>query len=91
MSKPSKDVLRLPIEKRAEIAFKVAVAKAIDEHTRLGLPFYIWRNSRVVKLSPNKTRNSSRATKVEVLSAARFRFVYNYFAASRARKLLRAC
>jgi hypothetical protein len=63
MSKPSKDVLRLPIEKRAEIAFKVAVAKAIDEHTRLGLPVYIWRNSRVVKLSPNKTRNSSRRRK----------------------------
>jgi hypothetical protein len=63
MSEPSKDVLRLPIEKRAEIAFKVAVAKAIDEHTRLGLPVYIWRNSRVVKLSPNKTRNSSRPRK----------------------------
>ena len=63
MSKPSKDVLRLPIEKRAEIAFKVAVAKAIDEHTRLGLPVYIWRNSRIVKLSPNKTRNSSRRGK----------------------------
>ena len=63
MSKPSKDVLRLPIEKRAEIAFKVAVAKAIDEHTRLGLPVYIWRNSKVVKLSPNKTRNSSRRRK----------------------------
>ncbi len=63
MSKPSKDVLRLPIEKRAEIAFKVAVAKAIDEHTRLGLPVYIWRNSRVVKLSPNKPRNSSRRGK----------------------------
>ena len=55
MRKPSKDVLRSPIEKRAEIAFKVAVAKAIDEHTRLGLPVYVWRNSRVVKLSPNKT------------------------------------
>lgn len=63
MSKPSKDVLRLPIEKRAEIAFKVAVAKAIDEHTRLGLPVYVWRNSRVVKLSPDKTRNSSRRRK----------------------------
>jgi hypothetical protein len=60
MSKPSTDILRLPIEKRAEIAFKVAVAKAIDEHTRLGLPVYIWRNNRVVKLSPNKTRNSKR-------------------------------
>jgi hypothetical protein len=46
VNKPSKAVLRLPIEKRAEIAFKVAVAKAIDEHTRLGLPVYIWRNHR---------------------------------------------
>jgi hypothetical protein len=63
MSKPSKYVLQLPIERRAEIAFKVAVAKAIDEHTRLGLPVYIWRKSRVVKLSPNKTRNSSRRPK----------------------------
>lgn len=63
MSKPSKDVLRLPIEKRAEIAFKVAVAKAIDEHTRLGLPIYIWRKSRVVKLAPDKADNSSRGRK----------------------------
>jgi len=58
MSKPSREVLQLSIEKRAEIVFKVAVAKAIDEHTRLGLPVYIWRKSRVVKLSPNKTSNS---------------------------------
>jgi hypothetical protein len=61
MSKPSKHILQLPIEKRAEIAFKVAVAKAIDEHTRLGLPVYVWRNSRVVKLSPKRTGNSSRS------------------------------
>ena len=60
MSKPSIDVLRLPIEKRVEIAFKVAVARAIDERARLGLPVYIWRNNRVVKLFPNKTRNSKR-------------------------------
>ena len=63
MSKPSRDILKLPLEKRAEIAFKVAVAKAIDEHTRLGLPVYIWRKSRVVKLSSNKGRNSSRRPK----------------------------
>jgi hypothetical protein len=54
MRKPSKDVLRLPLEKRAEIAFKIAVAKAIDEHSRLGLPAYIWRNGKVVELSPDK-------------------------------------
>jgi len=56
MSKPSKAVLRLPIEKRAEIAFKIAVAKAIDEHARLGLPVYIWRDGRVVELSPDEVR-----------------------------------
>lgn len=59
MSKPSKAVLRLPLHKRAEIAFKIAVAKAIDEHARLGLPVYIWRNGRVVELSPDEARNIS--------------------------------
>lgn len=53
MNKPSKAILRLPLQKRAEIAFKIAVAKAIDEHARLGLPIYIWRDGGVVKLSPD--------------------------------------
>jgi len=59
MSKPSKAVLRLPIEKRAEIAFKIAVAKAIDEHARLGLPVYISRNGKVEKLLPDEARKRS--------------------------------
>jgi hypothetical protein len=62
MSKPSKDVLRFPLEKRAEIAFKIAVAKAIDEHARLGLPIYVWRDGKVVELCPEeilKSRSSS--------------------------------
>lgn len=59
MSKPSKAVLRLPIEKRAEIAFKIAVAKAIDERARLGLPVYVWRDGRVVELSPDDVRKLS--------------------------------
>jgi hypothetical protein len=57
MSKPTKAVLWLPLEKRAEIAFKIAVAKAIDEHARLGLPVYIWRDGRVVALSPDEVRS----------------------------------
>jgi hypothetical protein len=61
MSKPSKHVLLLPIERRAEIAFKIAVAKAIDEHTRLGLPVYIWRNGKVVELSQDNARNVARS------------------------------
>jgi hypothetical protein len=61
MNKLSKDILRLPIEKRAEIAFKIAVAKAIDENVRLGLPVYISRNGKVVRLSSRAARNSSRS------------------------------
>ena len=60
MSKPpSKAILRLPIEKRAEIAFKIAVAKAIDEHARLGLPIYVWRDGRVVEIPAEHVLNSS--------------------------------
>ena len=59
MCKPSQDVLKVPLEKRAEIAFKVAVAKAIDEHTRLGFPIYVWRDGRVVELSPEDARNQA--------------------------------
>jgi len=60
MSKPSKAVLRLPLEKRAEIAFTIAVAKAIDEHARLGLPVYVWRDGRVIELSPDEARKYCR-------------------------------
>ena len=60
MKKPSKAVLRLPLHKRAEIAFKVAVAKAIGEHARLGLPVYIWRNGRVVELPPEEAVGAHR-------------------------------
>ncbi len=62
MSKPSKHVSRLPLEKRAEIAFKAAVAKAIDEHARLGLPIYIGREGKVVELSANEVRDFSKST-----------------------------
>jgi hypothetical protein len=60
MNKPSQDVMRLPIEQRAEIAFKAAVARAINEHARLGVPIYIWRNKRVAKLSPSAVLGRSK-------------------------------
>jgi hypothetical protein len=46
MSWVPKSVLRLPLEKRAEMAFKQAVEEVIDEHARLGLPLYIWRDAK---------------------------------------------
>jgi hypothetical protein len=62
MSKPSKHILGLPLEKRAEIAFKAAVAKAIDENARLGLPVYVGRDGKVIQLSSDELRELSRST-----------------------------
>jgi hypothetical protein len=54
-------ILRLPLEKRAELAFQEAVDEVIVEHARLGLPLYIGRNGKVVRLSPKKVRSLSRS------------------------------
>jgi hypothetical protein len=71
MNKPSKAILRLPLEKRAEIAFKIAVAKAIDEHARLGLPIYIWRNGKIVAVSAEQARRESKSARKEQLRRSR--------------------
>jgi hypothetical protein len=60
MSKERKRVLRLPLEKRAELALREAVDEVILEHARLGLPLFVGENGRVVKLSPRKVRDLSR-------------------------------
>lgn len=54
MIKPPANVLELPLEQRAEMALKAAVEKVIVEHARLGLPIYIWREGKIVELSPEE-------------------------------------
>ena len=39
---------------RAEEALKVAVAEAIAEHRREGIPIAIWRNGKVVRLQTDQ-------------------------------------
>ncbi len=56
MTKPPANGLRLPLEVRAEMAFKAAVEKAFVEHARQGLPMYIWREGKIVELSPEEVR-----------------------------------
>lgn len=65
MKTASKSVLRLPLEKRAEMAFKEAVEEVIDEHARLGLPIYIWRDGKVIGLSAQELRHHSAVTSGE--------------------------
>jgi hypothetical protein len=51
------------MEKKAELALREAVDGVIAENARLGLPLYIGRNGKVVKLSPRKVRSLSRANR----------------------------
>ena len=62
MKRTHQSILRLPMEKRAEMALREAVDEVIAEHARLGFPLYIGRNGKVVKLSPSKVRGLSRST-----------------------------
>lgn len=50
MTKPPPNILELPLEERAVMAFKVAVEKVIIEHARTGRPFYIWRDGKVIAM-----------------------------------------
>jgi hypothetical protein len=61
MKRSRQSILRLPMEKRAELAFREAVDEVIREHARLGLPLYIGREGKVVRLSPTKVRVLSRS------------------------------
>lgn len=61
MKRTRESILRLPMEKRAELALREAVDEVIAEHARLGLPLYIGRDGKVVKLSPTKVRGLSRS------------------------------
>jgi hypothetical protein len=51
MNKTPEDILELPLVERAEIAFKVAVEKAMKRHARKGLPAYILRDGKVIEIS----------------------------------------
>lgn len=62
MKRTHQRILRLPMEKRAEMALREAVDEVIAEHARLGLPLYIGRNGKVVKLSRSKVRGLSKST-----------------------------
>ena len=56
----TQNVLELPPMERAELAMKAAMQRVIEEHIREGLPLYIWRDGKVVAVSPEDLRTQSR-------------------------------
>jgi hypothetical protein len=50
MTRLPENVTELPLEVRAEMAFKSAVEEVLIESARQGLPMYIWRDGQVIAL-----------------------------------------
>ena len=44
------------------MALKEAVEGVIEENARLGLPMSIWRDGKIVQLSPDEVRELARST-----------------------------
>jgi|WetSurSiteA1Bulk_404760.scaffolds.fasta_scaffold501439_2 hypothetical protein len=44
----------IPLDIRAEMALKEAVALAIAEHKRMGRSIVVWRDGKVVKIPPEE-------------------------------------
>ena len=58
MKRIPRNILLLPLQKRAELALQKAVEGVIEEHARLRLPLYIGREGQVVKLSRTRYADS---------------------------------
>ncbi len=56
--KPSAELLALPLEVRALMAFEAAVEQVIEEHVRDGRPLYIWRDGAVVAVPAQELRDT---------------------------------
>ena len=52
------EILQLPMEERAQMAFTEAVEEVIQEHARLHLPIYISQGGKVVEVSPEEILKS---------------------------------
>ena len=59
MSRVPKNVMDLPLHDRALLALRAAVRKAKAEHIRAGMPFYVWRDGKIVDLLEKKSRRRS--------------------------------
>ncbi len=44
----------IPLAYRAEKALKRAVAKALAEHKKNGIPIAVWRDGKVVRIPPDQ-------------------------------------
>jgi hypothetical protein len=43
---------RLSLQDKAELALKEAVREVVERHKKTGRPLSVWRNGKVVRISP---------------------------------------
>lgn len=67
MIKKKKKLWDIPIEIRAESALREAVANAITEHKRAGMPITIWHEGKVVQIPPDQIDVHEEQTEYEIL------------------------
>jgi hypothetical protein len=56
MTKPPANVLTLPMSVRAEMAMKAAYESLGIEHARQGWPIVVWRDGKMVEVSPEELK-----------------------------------
>jgi len=61
MKKPPRNVLKLPLGVRAEMALKAAVENLIEERAREGRSIFVWKNEKVVEVTATELRRKLRA------------------------------
>ena len=67
MMKKKKKLWDIPIEIRAESALREAVANAITEHKRAGVPITIWHDGKVVQIPPDQIEVHEEQNEYEIL------------------------
>jgi hypothetical protein len=65
MTKPPANVLDLPLEERAIMALRAAVEKVIIDNARRGTPIYVWRDGKVVEVSPEELKKEAARIEAE--------------------------
>ncbi len=60
-----------PLREEALQALRDAVGKVIQEHKRLGIPLAIWRDGKVVEISPEEAEAAYLAAKARAEAEAR--------------------
>jgi hypothetical protein len=59
-----------PMHEEALLAFREAVGSAIAEHKRYGVPLVIWRDGKVVEISPEEAEAEYLAAKAKAEAEA---------------------